>query len=293
MSDSTKISWADATWNVLIGCSRVSAGCQKCYAEVVAHRGLSPNHRGLTKLVNGHPTWTGEVRFVEKLLELPLRWKKPRRIFVNSLSDMFHEQVKASWLIAMFDIMAQTPRHTYQILTKRPQIMWDWMQNSVRGKYALPNVWLGVSVEDQDTANERIPMLLETPAAVRFVSYEPALGPAHFTRWLPPSDGVRRTPALDLIIVGGESGPQARLFDLAWARNVIEQCRGTGVSVFIKQIGAHPWTDGETANVPDHIAPIAERFNGGDGWRFRGLRSRAGSDPDEWPKDLRIQEMPI
>ncbi len=229
----TSIEWTDETWNVSIGCSLVSAGCSNCYAMKFAHRELRPEHKGLTVLTKHHgPRWNGTVRFVESALARPLSWKKPRRIFVNSMSDLFHEELTNEQIAAVFGVMAACPQHTFQVLTKRPAIMrawfawiasvgarraalekgsveladvrastyWTCVQHAVAvagaedaglvlrhqtveghaSSWPLPNVWIGVSVEDQATADERIPLLLEAPAAKRFLSYEPALGPVDF-----------------------------------------------------------------------------------------------------------------
>ncbi|HET6374196.1 MAG TPA: phage Gp37/Gp68 family protein, partial [Candidatus Polarisedimenticolia bacterium] len=257
MGDKTKIQWSEASWNCLVGCSRVSEGCRHCYAERTAYRAGAmgtKQYEGITKKVGGEVRWTGEVRFVESALDLPLRWKKPRRIFVNSMSDLFHEKVEDEWINRIFGVMAKAHWHTFQVLTKRPDRMLRYLTTTAAGGrhiweaaqavaypawaitaheppsgWPLPNVWLGVSVEDQATADERIPLLLETPAAVRWVSYEPALGLASF--FGPDSPTWNRDGGLDWIVVGGESGPDARPFDLAWARQTIAQCRAGGVPV--------------------------------------------------------------
>jgi protein gp37 len=230
------------------------------------------------------------VRLVEEALDRPLNWKKPRRIFVNSMSDLFHEAVPDDWLDSIFRAMMHAPQHIYQILTKRPERMLAYLRDQGLG-WPWRHVWLGVSVEDQATADERIPLLLQTPAAVRWVSYEPALGPVSF-RWaswepwnarkdrgeaLNHLDGLRR---LDWIVVGGESGPGARPFDYAWARSTITQCRTAGVPVFVKQLGARGWNTpppGETRRMQDV---------------FVKPRDRKGGDPTEWPEDLRVREYP-
>lgn len=300
MADKSAIQWCDATWNPLVGCSRVSEGCRHCYAERetyrLGERLEQPKFRGLTRLVGGEPQWTGEVRLWEPAHEQPLRWTKPRRVFVNSMSDLFHEKVRNEWIDRIFAVMAQSPTHTFQVLTKRPERMRAYFAidrdelidriddaagsfgacHANIARWPLPNVWLGVSVEDQATADARIPLLLQTPAAVRWVSYEPALGSVDFVRGgfsfldrLKSPTG-KRHEKLDWLVVGGESGPGARPFDLAWARQAVAQGEARGVPVFVKQLGAHPVVEGRP-------------------W---GQASRKGDDPTEWPPDLRVQEYP-
>lgn len=213
MGERSAIEWTESTWNPLRGCARVSDGCRRCYAEGIAHRfsGAGQAYEGLTRLVNGHPTWTGEVRLVPELLLEPIRWQTPRRIFVNSMSDLFHESVPFEYIAKVFAVMACTRRHTYQVLTKRPERMlafFKWLdRNTVRGwpaavspgdvypewkpwreggrgggydccgpSWPLDNVWLGTSCEDQTTFDARIPHLLKVPAVVRWISFEPLLG---------------------------------------------------------------------------------------------------------------------
>src|SRR6185295_6708684 len=247
---------------------------------------------GITRKVGSEVRWTGEVRFVESALYLPLRWKKPRRIFVNSMSDLFHEKVKDEWIEQIFHVMLEADQHTYQILTKRPERMQKWVTQFLSPALlpsVLDHIWLGVSVEDQSTANERIPLLLETPAAVRWVSYEPALGPVDFYRWT-LGDSLRR---LSWIVCGGESGHGARPFDLAWARTTIEMGRAASIPVFMKQLGARPWWDGIGPPPPDHIflSPGVE-LNGKVGWALDCLRDRKGGSEEDWPSDLRVREYP-
>lgn len=331
MGDKTAISWTDATWNPLRGCSKVSAGCKNCYAEKIAYRFGGPGRPFEGLVHRGH--WTGEVRFIAGKLDQPLRWRKPRMIFVNSVSDLFHENVPFETIAAIFGVMAASPRHTFQVLTKRAGRMREWFEWVSRpgvdglsaaryvwlGAYAeeagvdskrfweatdgewawpLPNVWIGVSVEDQATADERIPLLLATPAALRFVSYEPALGPVTF-RHLQPKDppteidalagthGVLRphggkNAALDWLIVGGESGPGARPCDVAWIRSTVEQCREAGVKCFVKQLGARAVRDVYS----EHLGQWEDEP------RELHLPHPKGADPSEWPEDLRVQEMP-
>jgi protein gp37 len=223
-----------------------------------------------------------------------MRWKKPRRIFVNSMSDLFHEGFSILDVEHVFRVMLSAPRHTYQILTKRADIMAfrvPIIMNRIYGPHwSMPDfIWLGVSVENQEYANKRIPLLLRTPAAKRFVSYEPALGPVDFdsslggTRWIGGQRGCgqldkrgvhhhddRCSSGIDWIIVGGESGPGARPFDIQWARNTVRQCREAGVAAFVKQMGAHVIQGGERRKKAD----------------------KKGGNMHEWPHDLRVREFP-
>jgi len=272
VSDRSAIEWTDATWNPVRGCSRVSEGCRHCYAERVAARFSGPGmpYEGLATMRNGEPRWTGEVRLVEKHLDDPLRWRTPRRIFVNSMSDLFHERLTDEQIDRVFMVMALAQRHTFQILTKRPGRMRDYMRGAVgrvwaRGRqlmespagppgywswdggphelkcddhWPLPNVWIGVSCEHQAAADERIPLLLQTPAAVRFVSAEPLLGPIQFGGGGELYGcGTGGGKKLDWIIVGGESGPGARPMRAEWVRSIRDGCQWAGVAFFFKQWG--------------------------------------------------------
>lgn len=191
----TEIEWSDMTWNPVRGCSLVSAGCESCYAMKQAHRFSGKGHpyEGLTELGPHGPRWTGKIRLVPEALDQPLKIKKPQRIFVNSMSDLFHEDVPDEFIQAVFTTMACCPQHVFQILTKRPQRMAKliqyWKEVGLTYKSGigstLSNVLLGVSVEDQKTADERIPLLLQTPAAVRWISAEPLLGPVSVGAFLP------------------------------------------------------------------------------------------------------------
>ena len=289
MGETSAIQWTEATWNPLVGCSRVSEGCRHCYAERTAYRLAAMGNKNYAAVVKEtKPAWNGTIGFVPSALELPLRWKKPRRIFVNSMSDLFHEKVQYEWIDEIFAVMGQCPQHVFQVLTKRPERMQRYLADF---DTPLPNVWIGVSVEDQETADERIPILLNSKAAVRWVSYEPALGLASF--FGPDSPTWNRDGGLDWIVVGGESGPDARPFDLAWARQTIAQCRAGGVPVFMKQLGARPWWDGIGPPPAEHVylAP-ATKFNGQVGWDLDCLRDRWGGTMEEWPVDLRVREYP-
>jgi protein gp37 len=299
MGDTTAIEWTQSTWNPVTGCTKVSPGCDHCYAERVTERF---HGRGSFERVVLHP----------ERLDKPLRWSKPRKVFVNSMSDLFHDDVPEGFIGAVFEIMARAERHTFQILTKRHARMramlnrWAtegmvvdggylWAPHRPLGdsRWTAPlwtppqNVWLGVSVEDQKWADIRIPALLDTPAAVRFLSCEPLLGPIDLGRALTQHTiglnlddclrcctvsevhGGMGHPYIDPIgwvIVGGESGPGARPMHPYWARSIRDQCIAAGVPFFMKQTGA----------------VLAREW---------ALTSRAGSDPREWPEPF-PQEYP-
>jgi protein gp37 len=178
MGDNTGIEWTDATWQPITGCSVVSPGCTNCYAMRLAGTRLQhhPSRAGLTTMSKAGPVWNGQVRLNEQWLTQPIAWKRPRRIFVCAHGDLFHESIPDEWIDRVFAVVALCPQHTFQVLTKRNKRMRDYCSNH----RVLPNVWLGVSCEDQQRVNERIPDLLDTPAAVRWVSAEPLLGPIDF-----------------------------------------------------------------------------------------------------------------
>ncbi len=361
----SKIQWTEKTWNPVRGCSRVSPGCDSCYAMSQAHRFSGPGkpYEGLTVLrpkTAKRPgvDWSGKVRLVPEALEIPLRRKKPTTYFVNSMSDLFHESLSNEDIAAVFGVMAACPQHTFQCLTKRAKRMREWFEwyegeagtgaspyaallevghrlsfenwgdwaedrdLDIGGKWPLPNVWLGVSAGDQKRADERIPHLLKTPAAVRFVSAEPLLGPIDFDRprcdhcdrendgiadddatpwctecdrecsyghWLDPLNG-----GIQWVIAGGESGHGAHICDVAWIRSTIGQCKAAGVACFVKQLGATPVlrspierfaTSGN--NQISRIGGPAELVVTG------GLEHPKGGDMLEWPEDLRVRELPL
>jgi protein gp37 len=322
MSDGSDIEWCDATWQPTLGCTRVSPGCDNCYAMKLVHRGLCEAHRGLTKLRPKNASrpgvdWNGTVRLQPGSLAIPLRWKKPRRVFVDSLSDLFHDEVPFEYIAAVFGVMAACPQHTFLVLTKRPARALEffawlaergdgvhgprmepdyvcWLHSEkhtgpfARTAWPLPNVHLGTSVEDQQRADERIPLLLQCPAALHWVSAEPLLGPVTLAKLMHTGaddhDRIgRKTWAnamyhLGWVVVGGESGPGARPFDVAWARSLIEQARGLPTRVFVKQLGARPYGDATTIY--------------GDQQRVTTLADRKGGDMAEWPDDLRVREVP-
>lgn len=339
----TKIEWCSKVWNPIRGCSRVSAGCGDgtgggCYAERQAHRFNFPGgpYEGLTRLTEKGPRWTGKIRLVPEALGQPLHWRKPTRVFVNSMSDLFHEDVPDEFVAAVFGVMAAAPQHTFQILTKRPERMLDWMAwaDSFRGDpgwrdellmivarmwaysmrfgriadfrrwpgseiWPLPNVWLGVSVENQETADERIPLLLRTPAAVRFLSVEPMLDEVDLAPWIPfvPGQGYRAARGIlapdfpnakiDWVIVGGESGPGARPCDLAWVRSIVAQCKAASTPCFVKQLGRN-WCDipSKTIGYRGTVPPGSP-----EGFYLR-TSDQKGGNMAGWPRDLRIREYP-
>jgi protein gp37 len=265
VSDKTGISWTDATWNPIRGCSRVSEGCRHCYAETMAARFNKPGqpYHGLVKRrISGEAHWTGKVVLVLEHMLDPWRWQRPRRIFTNSMSDLFHENLSNIEIALIFAIMSASARHTFQVLTKRPDRMVDWFawmysdpiarmaealtahgineralmraatygtpERSTGQAWPLPNVWLGASVEHQDAAFQRIPHLLSAPAAVRFLSCEPLLGPLELLH----SGYLSR---LDWIIAGCESGPGQRFCDVEWLRSLRDQCAKSRTPFFLKQ----------------------------------------------------------
>jgi protein gp37 len=258
-----------------------------------AHRFSKPGmpYAGTTKTSAYGPVWTGKVRTVPELLDEPLRWRASQRIFVNSMSDLFHEFVPDEFIDQVFARMLRAQQHTFQVLTKRPRRMLKWF---ARSPYPLlPNVWIGTSVEDQATADERIPLLLQTPAAVRFISCEPLLGRVDlcetfgmwWNRTMQCFEGTGQAfnrrgreghtrPGIGWVIVGGESGSRARRFEVEWAHAIIQQCKAAGVPVFVKQIGSRPAYRIDACPIP------------------LNTRDRNGGDPWEWPPALRVREFP-
>lgn len=223
----TQIEWTDATWNPVAGCKIESAGCTNCYAMHMAKRleamGME-KYKGLTRKSGNRVIWNGVLKEDRKSLGIPLSWKKPRKIFVNSMSDLFHEKVSEAFIMEVWQIMRATPRHNYQILTKRPARMADIIGRCVPD--TLPNVWLGTSVED-GRVTHRIDDLRLAPAAIRFLSFEPLIGPV----------GTVDLSNIHWAIVGGESGNQARPIREEWIDEIFEQCNDQDVAFFFKQWG--------------------------------------------------------
>lgn len=310
MGEGTAIQWAHHTFNPWRGCAHVSPGCANCYAEALAKR--NPATLG---------TWgvRGERAVAaESYWRKPHRWDRlaaeageRHRVFCASLADVFEDRPDLEAPRArLFALITATPHLDWLLLTKRPEVARRmltadgrgslmWAMDEIRGGPAgdfvwpLPNVWVGTTVEDQRRADERIPTLLDTPAAVRFLSCEPLLGPVDLYRFAynAPPDGefCWRGEGIDWVIVGGESGPRARPMDLAWARGLVEQGRAAGVPVFVKQLGRRPIFHGPTDQAGG--TPF-EALNGpGDPWEL-DLRDSHGGDPAEWPADLRIREVP-
>lgn len=374
MSDQSNIEWCDASWQVTLGCEKVAAGCRSCYAIRDTHRmaghpnpKISEPRKGLTHKVGNSIDWTGVVRTLPENLSIPLRWKKPRKIFVDSNSDLFHKDVPFEFIAAVYGVMAACPQHRFIVLTKRPERMLEFMQwadsafldppytyymaavkeygiplgNAARGvdissiPHPLPNVIHGASIANQPDADRIIPILLQVPSACRAISAEPLVGPVYLQQnWLCASqkfhmaldiegalrnrmyDGFTESgkpvpvaeveaelrerkaageklfpmatcegfspktgcpgheePKLDWVIVGGESGPNARPCDVAWVRSVVQQCKSAGVPCFVKQLGKH-WATQQ----PD--------------WCTARRKDRKGADPDEWPEDIRVRQYP-
>lgn len=297
----TNIEWADETWNPIVGCSRVSAGCDHCYAIRQAHR----FYCDLTQKTSQRLDWNGRIQFFSQRLDGPLKWRKPRRIFVCSMSDLFHHGVEHDWLLRIIKVFYDCPQHTFMLLTRRPERAASLSDDLWR---SLPNVWLGVSVEDQATADERIVVLLRCPAALHWVSYEPALGPLDLTRYLAgPVCGdqdlggqvtMHMTTGIQWVVAGGESGPRARRHDPGWFRSVRDQCQEAKVPFFFKQ-----WGEWAPANVfqclpragcggriaeDETMTKICKKHAGRvlDGHTWDQFPRRVWEPKDEWERKL-------
>jgi protein gp37 len=218
MADSTQIEWTDSTWNPVTGCTKVTAGCDFCYAERFSER-----FRG----VKGHPFENGfDLTLRPERLEQPLRWQQPRRIFVNSMSDLFHKEVPTTFIDAVFDTMEKASWHTYQVLTKRSSLMTRYLRKRYADGLAPQHIWLGVSIEDAKNV-VRLTHLKVAPARTKFVSFEPLIGPV----------GPVNLKGIDWVIVGGESGPRARPIEEAWVLEIRDRCKADKVAFFFKQWG--------------------------------------------------------
>lgn len=327
MSGKTGIQWTDVTWNPSVGCTRVSAGCDFCYAfQLHDQRHIAWKRGRWPDAPEQYRKPFSKVQLLPQRLTDPLSWRAPQKVFVDSMADLFHPDVPDTFIQQVWAMMALTPQHTYQILTKRPERMRDWVRAAdqtalkVAGMQALgglpwrqrdrlqaklarvwewplPNIWLGVSVEDQRAADERIPLLLQTPAAVRFLSCEPLIGPVDLSHLLfhPCADGCKcrwpddpdarecacggecqtaddwgAHPGIDWVIIGGESGRHARVMHPDWAESLVAQCRAAGIAPFMKQLGSE----------------LAYLYS---------LKDRHGGDMVAWPPDfdpMRVREFP-
>ena len=258
MAEITGISWTDSTFNPWIGCTKISPGCDHCYAEALdkRHRWQGATHWGV-----GQP----RMRTSESNWRKPVTWNKARekdgkthRVFCASLADVFDNEVPETWRMDLLDLIQRTPRLTWLLLTKRIGLAARYLPTR-----PLPNVWIGATIVNAEEAERDVPKLLATPAAIRIVSYEPAIGPVDWTRY----------PGIDWIIVGGAStqGAKARSFDIDYARSTIRQARAIGAAPFVKQLGARQHELGRVLESPS---------------------DRAGANPEEWPCDLRVQEFP-
>lgn len=325
MSESSEIGWTDATWPIVAGCEYASPGCSNCWAVRDSWRlAHNPNPRVHTayfgtvdKTPDGKLVWSGIIRPLWNRLNWPLKWTKPRRIFVCSQADLFHPKVRFNFIAAVFGIAAMCPQHTMQMLTKHPgraRMFFTWLTQQQGGPLAtclwearsavggalaslnepfpddpppwpLENVWLGATVEDQRRADERINELLTTPAAKRWLSVEPMLEAINVSPWLTPCgpgivppDPHGRDQGIDWVVCGGESAQTratTRPFDLAWARDLRDQCKAAGVPFFMKQLGTKPRDRGlEWGSLPGK----SSRYK----WH----------EMQHWPEDLQIQEFP-
>lgn len=329
MADHSNISWTQATWQTVYGCDLESPGCLHCYAMKMAHRLEAMGHagyQGLTKkTAAGDVVWSGVVNPAPDNLGIPLKWRKPRLVFVNSMSDLFHPAIPFEYIDKVFAVMNATGHtlpisekstrwHTYQVLTKRTERAAEYLQSRstrrfpicgthpifhagrgeggcLRGKgievmnagaalsWPLPNVWIGTSAEDQPRLELRAKPLLNCPAAVRWLSLEPLIGPIDLGK----AFGPLSVDSIDWVVVGGESGPGARPCSINWIRDIVAECRAAAVPVFVKQLGAAPF-ETMIAHLEDNRAvTVTPRLK---------LADRKGENPEEWPEDLRVREWP-
>jgi protein gp37 len=256
MSLNSKIEWTDATWNPVCGCTKISPGCAHCYAEIFAER---------FRDVHGHPYEQGfDLRLVREKLDEPLRWRKPRMVFVNSMSDLFHEEVPDAFIEEICRVMQQARWHTFQVLTKRSERMRDLLCSKLRFAAYESHIWFGVSVENRRYGLPRIEHLRSTPAALRMLSLEPLLEDL----------GTLDLSGMGWLVLGGETGPKARTFNVSYAHSIVSQCAHAGVPCFVKQLGARPAAYRNGAFISFCFA------------------DRSGADPGEWPEDLRVRQFP-
>ena len=252
MSDKSTIEWTDATWSTQRGCDKVDPTCKNCYACKFSER-----FRG----VPGNAFEQGfDFRLVPENLEMPLHWKQPRKIFVNSMSDTFHKDAPDEYIVRVAKVMAEADWHTYQVLTKRSERMRDLLNTKLKFAAKLPHIWWGVSCGNRKHGLPRIAHLQAAHVTVRFLSLEPIIEDL----------GSINLTGINWLIIGGESGHGARPFQLDWARNLIRECQRQKVACFMKQVGRQPW----------------------DGGPRLKLASAKGGDPSEWPVDIHVREYP-
>lgn len=295
MGDKTRIEWADATWNPVAGCTAVSEGCHNCYAAGLASRfsGEGLQYEGLAKQRKGRrPHWTGRIQFNQELMDKPNRWQRPRRIFVCSMADLFHDGVTDEQLDAIFAKMLEVNRHEYMVLTKRPERMVSYLEGSDLWNNGEPldraHIWFGVSAESQRWADNRIPLLMRAPVVRRFVSAEPLLGsiasmplkgygcstchhpmPDNAGGYCPMclNGSFAYQQMIDMVIVGGESGPNARPMHPVWVSEIRDQCEAAGTMFFFKQwgewgpLGQHPHAIEDKRYTKVAITPGGERLS--------------------------------
>lgn len=334
MASNSHIEWTDASWNCLAGCEAVSPGCAHCYASTMTRRLEAMGQKDYAGLTTAKH-FNGTVRCLPDKLDIPLRWRKPRMVFVNSMSDLFHEDVPDEFIDQVFAVMALCPQHTFQVLTKRAERMAaflgrietriDAVASAILGRIRpaaipygtavgdavgeyynrrpampLPNVWLGISCEEQQRADERIPWLLRTPAAVRFISAEPLLGPVDLlgvdtvaSKSMGEDSTLFPADKIGWVICGGESGAGARPCDVSWIRSIVQQCREAEVAIFVKQLGSNPF-DPSLPEARCRCPQWTESCESEDHPRgFLELIDRKGGDPAEWSEDLRVRQFPV
>lgn len=258
MSGNTTIEWSDKSWNPLRGCSVYTKECINCYAMRTAHRYAGPGgpFEGLTQTVKGKPVWTGNIRLVPEDLEKPLTWEKPALVFVNSMSDLFHEDVPEDYIREVFEVMRRAEHHTFQVLTKRAERVLELSDRLPWGR----NVWMGVSIGCQENAY-KADLLARTGAAVKWVSAEPLIGPVNL-----------QLAGIAWVVIGGESGPGSRPLEPQWIRDLIGQCHAVGASPFVKQMGSE-WS----------------KARYGKQWMREDYK---GKKIETWDVDLRVREYP-
>jgi protein gp37 len=329
LGDKSAIEWTDATWNPVVGCGHVSEGCRNCYAEKMSKRLQGMVHADqYDDVVDDEGRFAGgEINTAPSQLEKPLRWDKPRRIFTCSMSDLFHPDVPFEYIDRVFAVMALAETHTFQVLTKRPERMKEYLQRNGKARYhyanfstikfhdsvetmedvyefesehpdihrnyfekapdwPLPNVWLGTSVENQNTADERIPQLIQCAAEVRFLSCEPLLGPVNIGIGDTDSPCI---PELDWVIAGGESGPNARPMHPEWVRSLLDQCAAANVPFFFKQWGMWlPDSQGAREKASKSNKIHATKTGKNERWRHLGKdksgRKLDGRTWDQFPE---------